>query len=297
MRLKEDPTKVIVINRKDYYSNKNLYINPGAYRSIKTSEKSTSLDNKEIKSRDIDGYSKSGRPIYNDKRKNRYVRKIKSSDNDTFYNKYYLFVNKNTLEMKKFHYSEKPKEPYDIWFPIIFLDKNNNLFITKELLDKNLKKISNRRLLAKNMGISVKSLKSIIKYYESVYNIEYSNSYTESKSKRFSGKLKITNGTENKVIEEIEFREYEKMGRFRGWITKKLPPKEEVLNFYSEGNNIRDCEKYFHTSRKYILLMLDIDLNSKFKTFNRNGKVIRLRVNSKIEDLLIKNGWYRGRKP
>ena len=297
VRLKEDPAKIIIIDLKDYYNNKELYLNT----SICPDENGNLIShrtNKEISTLEVCAYSKLGRPIYEEKEKrSRYIRTIKTSDDDTYYNKYLLFVNKDTLEIKKFHHNEKPEEPYDIWYPISFLDKTNNVFITKDILEKRLNEFSNREKLAKYIGTSAKSLKVVIEYYENLCGIKYTNSYTESKSKRFSGKLKITNGKENKVIEEQELEEYEKQGWFRGWILKELPKKNEVIDFYSNGNNLRECELHFHLSRKYLLPLLGIDLKSKFQIYNKNGKIIKLRITDEIESRLNMNGWFRGRKP
>ena len=293
VRLKADPTKVVIIDLEDYYNNKEIYLNA----NIHLDENGNLISRERIKMKIKTTDTMSGRPIFEDERGSRYIRKIKISEDDTFYNTYYKFINKNTLEIKKVHHKERPQGPYDIWYPIIFLDKTHNIFISKEILDKGMKQYSNREKLANYFGISKRSLKTIIEYYENIYGIKYSNSYTKSKSKRFSGKLKITNGKENKVIERSSLKEYEEQGWIRGWISKKLPDREDVINFYSNGNNIENCMSHFQISRKFLLFILGISLDIKLKTFNKDGKVIKLRVTDEIEKKLLANGWFRGRKP
>ena len=279
VRLKSDPNKIVRIKKEDYHKNKDLYLNIGL--TINDSGEIISLRTK--------------RKINSKKYKKKYIMRIKESDNDNFYNVYLDFVNRYTLEIKRFHYKNSPKSPYDVWYPYYFFSKTMNFFITKEVLDKLLEGNPNREKLSKKLGISTKSFKEIISYYENLYNIKYTNSYVESKSKRFSGKRYIHLYNEEKIIDSSELDKY----LSNGWKIGKAPNinliKEDVINYYCEGHNLYECEQHFKTSRNKFIDLLGIDSNSELRTYNKDGIIKRLKVNSIIEEKLFNNGWTRGK--
>ena len=280
VRLKLDPNKTVKIKREDYYKNKDLYLNNCL--TIDDSGNTVSLRTK----KKVDKTNKY---------KKKYIRKIKESDDDNFYNIYLDFINKNTLEIKRFHYKESPKSPYEIWYPLYFFSKTINTFITKEVLDKLLEGNPNRQKLSKKLGISAGSFKEIITYYEKLYNIKYTNSYVESKSRRFSGKKYIYLNGETKIIESSELDVYLSKGWKLGMAPKVNFTKDEVIDYYSEGHNLYECEQHFKSNRSKFIDLLEIDLNSETRTYNKDGIIKRLRVNSIIEEKLFSNGWTRGK--
>jgi hypothetical protein len=144
-----------------------------------------------------------------------------------------------------------------------------NFFITKEVLDKLLDGNPNREKLSKKLGISTKSFKEIISYYENLYNIKYTNSYVESKSKRFSGKRYIHLYTDKKKkkkkkIEKKKKKEFKKYNNL----------ENDYSNLSCDGNiyntNTNYYDKY-NSYRKYNDKKI-IQFDNKNDKTNENSK-------------------------
>ena len=63
--------------------------------------------------------------------------------------------------------------------------------------------------------------------------------------------------------------------------------KNSSVQYKEDPNNARKVN--------HVIDLLEIDLNSETRTYNKDGIIKRLRVNSIIEEKLFSNGWTRGK--
>jgi len=288
VRLKSNLDKIVKIPRGEYYKHKDLYVLPG---HLKYYLKTKDMSEEELREYKKDIEKKGNRKKYAKKYK---YNKVGSSK---------TLVNKNTLELKKFHTDELDAiKVYEDWFPYYFLDVNNKTFISEEYLIEKFNQRPNRLELSKSFGIARQSVEKLFDYYQSIDDqFENKLSYDNCKRNRsifgigkgFLGRTFIHKGDEEKVIEKSELDRYLK----EGWETGKLNllNKDEVIDFYCLGNSARACAKYFKVDYTKIQKTIGITKEYVFKRFYKendtSGKYIRLQVNEYLESRLNKNGW------
>jgi hypothetical protein len=288
VRLKSNLDKIVKISREEYYKYKDLYVLPG---HLKYYLKTKDMSEEELREYKKDIEKKGNRKKYAKKYKYNKVGQVKT------------LVNKNTLELKKFHTNELDTiKVYEDWFPYYFLDVNNKAFISEEYLIKKFNQRPNRLELSKSFGIARQSIEKLFDYYKSIDNqFENKLSYDNCKRNRsifgigkgFLGRTFIHKGDEEKVIEKIELDSYLKDGWEIGKVV--LINKEEVINFYCLGNCVRICSKQFkvrcETIKKLIGITEGYTTKRFYKEGDTSGKFIKLQVNEYLELRLRENGW------
>lgn len=234
-RLKTDINKIVILTKEEYYNNKDKYVTVGHLNYFLNGSKSikkgfiSKIDNKP-----------------------RIKRTRSKKEKCTNYNIIKWYVNKNTLEQKKIIGGEEPENLYTIWFPIYFLDKKNNKFISAEYFSNLYKNTPNLEKLSSNIGISRHSLKKIKDFYEKEKGINFSiNTIGKGghiKTKGFSGKRYINNGIEELIVNNTEIENFLKKGYILGKL--KLLNKNDIIDWYTQGNSISDCAKKFKVRKK-----------------------------------------------
>lgn len=273
-RPKNNIEKVVILIREDYYDNKDKYILVGHKK-----------------------YFLNGSKISKDARKRKkinYVKTQKKDESDTFFSRVRYFVNKDTLKVEKFIGHDEPNDLYNTWFPEYFLDKVNNKFITQEYFKELYNKFHNLEKIAKYLNRN----RSKIKDYYTSKGLDLSS---ETKGRRgyvitsgFSGKCIVHNDSEQLVIDKKDLDKYMTKGYSRGKL--KIISKIDIIDYYTDGNNIRSCAKKFSTNISKIKEILGIDNSFEIRIYHKETNRIRLFVNKEYHEKLLANGWIPGLK-
>lgn len=280
-RPKNNLDKIVILSKEDYYNNKDKY--------VPVTHAKKYLEGYKAKLSEIDGTKRYKRNRVN------YIKTQKIDETDTKYSRVRWFINKNTLELKKFIGHEEPNDLYVVWFPSYFFDKINNKFITREYFEDLYKNTPNISKISKSIGVGEKSLRSLKKFYESKGLDLSKYQKKQVKSTGFSGKRIVNNEVEELVINESELDNYIRKGYKLGKL--KLLSRQDIINYYTLGNNFKNCAKKYSTTLEKIKEILKIDNTFEIRNYhNSNGKRIRLLVNKEYHEKLIKNGWKPGIK-
>lgn len=272
-RPKDNVDKIVVLTKEEYYNNKDKYFPVGHKRYFLESNSNNKI------------------------RKSNYVKTQKKDENDTLFCRVRYFVNKDTLEVKKFIGHDEPDKLYDTWFPIYFLDEVNNKFITLEYFEELYDKFHNLEKIARYLN---KKDKRKIKELRDYYISKGLDLSSKTKGKRgyattsgFSGKCIVHNNSEQLVINREDLNKYMAKGYSKGKL--KIIPEADIIDYYTKGNNMKNCAKKFSISSNKIKEILKIDKTFEIRIYhNSEGKVIRLFVNKEYHEKLLSNGWMPG---
>lgn len=274
-RPKDNLNKVIILPKELYHNNKDKYI----------------VVTHSLKKKKGDYYRSNVDETERHKRiRTDYLKTQKKDKDDTKFSRIRWFVNKDSLELRKFIGHSEPEDLYIIWFPQYFLDKVNSRFITKDYFESLFKSIHNLEKISKLIGVGRRYLKLVRDFYK----LDLGKYKSHPASKAFSGKKYVNNGTEELIIESSELERYIKNGYAPGKLT--ILPKQDIMNYYTSGNGIKDCAKKFSTIPNKIKEVLGIDSTFEIRIYCKSGRVTRLLVNKNIHEKLIENGWKLGRK-
>lgn len=278
--------KVIKISREEYYKNKDLYVITGHLKYYLNGSAA-----KEPKQQ----------PKQPEYRKKFNTQSVSDNRKGKFEGRSTL-INIKTSEVRVFEKKDFPESIYEEWYPYYFIDKSTNLFISKDYLISEYKKLSNLNKLAEKFKIGRISLDKIIDYYNIRQFLQ--DNATNSIGHHinitgFSGKTFIHNDIEELVIDIGDLERYLSLGYLRGKKSTCTVKYEDLYNFYTSGNNIKACSKEFHITTNLVKSLLKLDKGYTIYWFysDKLQKCIRFCVTDEnMLNSILQNGWIIGRK-
>ena len=211
------------------------------------------------------------------------------------------YINRFTLESKRFTKDEIKSVEDDTWFSSVFFTESGR-FIEYSEIQNIFNKTNSWNAVARNFNICIESVRKIRDYYISKgYNFtsDYKRTIPEDLgrwSSRMKDKVYINNGKEYKVINSNELNLYVSSGWKvgKGFLTEE--EKENIINKFLETPSVMDISRKLHKSSKIIREALGFDGTEKIIWAHRGDIITRTKIPNKLLKRFYDFGWKKKKK-